>query len=251
MDRLINIINGLVLQVKPQLARLGLPAEDWAVYAAMAMAGVIALLILRMLLRMVSGGGPKGTRRNLDDHDRKLSEQGVEHWKRPFELLADRSGWVKLSEPYRWELVARLENSQATIDFVKFIERAGLIKDLTKVDRSNQSDEAMSATAAAMLRFGEKNKKFNADTLTFAIKIEPKKPEVLIDAANDHYTAKRYEKAMPLLEAGIALCQHRIETLQNWPEQDPKARHRLGELEKLAQDSAGLYQNCLERSSAL
>lgn len=249
MDRLINIINGLASQVKPQLARLGLPAEDWVVYAGMAVAAVAVLLILRMLLRKVSGGrGAGGTRRNLVDHDRQLSERGVEHWKRPFELLADRSGWVNLSEPYRWELVARLENSQATIDFVKFIERAGLVKALIKVDRNHQSDDSMAATAAAILRFGERKKKFAEDALSFAMKIEPKKPEILIYAANDHFTAKRYKKALPLLEAGIALCQQRIETLQNWPEQDPKARHRLGELEKLAQDSAGLYQSCLERS---
>lgn len=248
MERLTGIINGLVAQAKPHMARFGLPQEDWAVFAVVAGA-ILLLLILRVLFRSRSGGGG-GTKRDLERHELQLSEQGVEHWKRPFVLIADRVGWKRLSEPYRWELVSRLQNSRNTIDFVKFAERAKFHKKvLPKIDQANQSEAAMAATASALLELGESKKKLAQEALSYAMMIEPKRPEVVLNRAAQHVAARQFDKAMPLLEAGIAMCQQRIETLQHWPTDDVTARHRLGELQRLAQDSAESYQHCLEQAS--
>lgn len=246
MEYLTRLVEQLAVKGGTLHADLGLGSVDmpWFVYAAVALA-----LLIHLFLKVRGRRDTGGTLRDLGIHAQELASKGVEEWKRPFELLTERREWRLLPEDFLWELVSRFGESRATIDFVTFVEANRPVADrLGKIARSRPSEDALKEVATMLLAFGRKNKKHGRTALAFAMAVEPKNPEVLLGVAAERFGAKQYDDAMPLFEAGIQLCQQRIETLQAWPNPDQSVEKRTDELQILLKVSTEMYLNCMDNS---
>jgi tetratricopeptide (TPR) repeat protein len=167
-------------------------------------AGVCLLLLWHVVRDRLAA---TATQRALRRQDRRLAREGVAAWQRPYRLLASRDGWDVLPDGFLMELAARLIDRDRVIDFIALAEafEPGDWRQIARLARGEPETamrrlSAFLTDVAAGLPARE-----TAALLGHAQRIDPENHWALIDLATEHYTAKRYAEALPLLEQAIAL----------------------------------------------
>ena len=214
--------------------------------------GICLLLLWRVVReRLVATAGHRALRRQ----ERKLARAGVAAWERPYRLFTMHEAWNALPEEFLMELTARLADRDTVIDFIVLAEAfdqaqpprlarlaAGDPDTAMRNLSSFLTEVALDLPPPSMLAM-----------LGFAVQIDPENHWALIELASEHYAAKRFAKALPLLEQAISLRPQALAGLPS--ERDARGRALAARSQRLTVEKmhailkvAGeMYEDCVER----
>ena len=175
-------------------------------------------------------------------------------WELPYRLLTTRHGWDGLPDEFLMELAACLMARDNVIDFILLVEGDDFERDHFVRLTGYEPDPAMRGLSVLLTDHAAGLKARAAlGVLGLAILIDPENHLALIDLATEHYTAKRFAEALPLLDQAIDLGQQaasvRPEDLSG-----AAAARRPGAPGLTAQTLHGvlklageMYEDCVER----
>lgn len=223
------------------LGQIGVLDNNWLILSIIV--GGVAILWLAAR----AGGGP-GVADALEVQEYEMELEGVPEFNRPRRLIGERKRWESMPEPFLMELATRLGESRAVIDFMIFSEGRGLHrKRLPKIAEQHKPQAAVNAVSALLFQIGRKRRPDSAAALALAMHLDPENPEIVLALAADHFGAKRYDEAMPLLETGMSLCQRVLDLTQGQPNLHKKAERRVRALDTLLRKSTNMYEVCLQQ----
>ncbi len=215
--------------------------------------GAICLLLLLRVVqeRLAATAGHRALRRQY----KKLTKAGVADWERPYRLFTGHEGWRALPGGFLMELTSRLVDKDRVIDFIV------LSKEFDKAQQLRIALLAKGDPDAAMrdlsifltdVAVGLPTPRMVA-MLDFAVQIDPENHWALIELASEHYAAKRFATALPLLEQAITLGEQTMAGLPR--DRDTRGRALAGMSPRLTMEKmhailkvAGeMYEDCAER----
>lgn len=240
MERSKGPLSSLFDNLEAYLGQLGVLDNNWLIFSVVV--GCVALLWLA-----ARAGGGLGVADALEIQEYEMELEGVPEFNRPRRLISERKHWESMPEAFLMELAARLGESRNVIDFMVFAEGRGLHrKRLPKIAAELQPQAAVNAVSALLYQLGRKRRRYSAEALELAMHLDPENPEIVLALATNHFTAKRYDEAMPLLETGMALCQ-RILDMTKGQNLHKKAEKRVRALDTLLRKSTNMYEVCLQQ----
>ena len=226
--------------------------SGWQLWAG---GGICLLLLWRVVHERLA---TTAEHRALCRQYKKLAKAGVAEWERPYRLFTGREGWNVLPGGFLMELTSRLIERDKVIDFILLAEEFDQAQSLQFARLAKgDPDTAMRDLSAFLTDFAEglPAPKMVA-MLGFAVQIDPENHWALIDLATEHYVAKRFAKALPLLEQAISLGEQVMVGLPR--DRDARGRALASHAQRLTIEKmhsilkvAGeMYEDCAERVGA-
>lgn len=223
------------------LGQAGVLDNNWLIFSIVA--ACVALLWLA-----ARAGGRLPVADALEVLEYEMELQRVPEFNRPRRLITERKYWDAMPEPFLMELATRLGESRNVIDFMVFAEGRRLHrKRLPQIAADMRPQEAVNAVSALLFQLGRKRRRDSATALSMAMLLDPDNPEIVLALASHHFTAKRYDDAMPLLETGMALCQRILDMTKGQQNMHKKAEKRVKALDSLLRKSTRMYEVCLQQ----
>lgn len=228
--------------------------EAWALVAGLdpwsQLLLVAGLLLLLLTLSVRARSAATAGQRALCRQYRKLAKEGVADWQLPIRLLNSREEWEQLPEEFLMELASRLVERDKVIDFILLVEGDDFERDLFVRLTAFEPDTAMRDLSVLLTDHAAGLKARKAiGVLDLAVRIDPENHMALIDLATEHYSAKRYAEALPLLEQAMYLSQSvvpqaRAAAARQGIGAQGTTAHALHDVLKLLGE---MYEDCVER----
>ncbi len=217
--------------------------------------GLCLLLLWRVIrARLAATAEHRALRRQY----KKLAKAGMAEWERPYRLFTGREGWNVLPGAFLMELTSRLIERDKVIDFILLAEEFDQAQPARFARLAEgDPDTAMRDLSVFLTDFadGLPAPKMVA-MLGFAAQIDPENHWALIDLATEHYAAKRFAKALPLLEQVLSLSERAMAGLPR----DRDARGRalashsrrltIEKMHSILKVAGEMYEDCAERVGA-
>ena len=226
--------------------------SGWQLWAG---GGICLLLLWRVVHeRLATTAEHRALRRQY----KKLAKAGVAEWERPYRLFTGREGWNVLPGGFLMELTSRLIERDKVIDFILLAEEFDQAQSLQFARLAKgDPDTAMRDLSAFLTDFAEglPAPKIVA-MLGFAVQIDPENHWALIDLATEHYAAKRFAKALPLLEQAISLGEQAMVGLPRDRDAQGRAlaaqsqRLTIEKMHSILKVAGEMYEDCAERVGA-
>lgn len=169
--------------------------------------GGLCLLLLWRVVR--ERRAATAEHRALRRQYKNLAKADVAEWERPYRLFTAREGWNLLPEDFLMELTSRLIDRDRVIDFILLVEEFDqeLLLQFVQLAKSDP-DKAMRRLSTYLTDYADGLPALQmVAMLGFAVQIDPENHWALIDLATEHYAAKRFAAALPLLDQAIPLGQ--------------------------------------------
>jgi hypothetical protein len=154
--------------------------------------------------------GPKAIVRALLRRYHLFERAGLPERESLFRVLASRSGWRKLPQPFLVELIARLKTKESVFRFVSLAEGYGYHrKELPAIARNPDVNDAMNDIGGWLSDFGmrmqNENRLKEAEFVQgLALALLPDRPSTMLPLAATYYKMERYADAVPLFKKGLA-----------------------------------------------
>ncbi len=223
--------------------------SGWQIIAG----GGICLLILWRAIheRLAASAGHRTLRRAY----KKLAKAGVAEWERPYRLFACRGDWNALPDGFLMELASRLMERDRVIEMILLAEELDKAQQLRLVRLAQGDPETAMRDLSTFLTdvaVGLPVPKMIA-ALDLAVQIDPENHWAMFDLATEHYAAKRFAKALPLLDQAIPLGQEAMAGLPR--DRDARGRALAGRSPRLTMEKmqsilkvAGeMYEDCVQK----
>jgi tetratricopeptide (TPR) repeat protein len=223
--------------------------SGWQIWAG---GGLCLLLLWRVVRARLAG---TAEHRALRRQYKKLAKAGVAEWERPYRLFAGREDWNLLPDDFLMELTSRLIERDKVIDFIVLADAFDQAQQLQLARLAKgDPDTAMRDLSAFLTDVAEGLPAPEmVAMLGFAVRIDPENHWALIDLATEHYAAKRFAKALPLLEQALSL---RPQAMVGLP-RDRDARGRalaaksprltIEKMHAILKVAGEMYEDCVER----
>ena len=223
--------------------------SGWQVIAG----GAICLLILWRVIRerLSASAGQRALRRAY----KKLAKAGVAEWERPYRLFACRGDWNALPEGFLMELASHLIERDKVIEMILLAEEFDKAQQLRLIRLAQGDPETAMRDLSVFLTdvaVGLPEPKM-VTALDLAVQVDPENHWALFDLATEHYAAKRFAKALPLLDQAIPLGEEAMAGLPR--ERDARGRALAGrsprltmeKMQSLLQVAAEMYEDCVQK----
>jgi tetratricopeptide (TPR) repeat protein len=215
-------------------------------------AGICLLVLWRVVReRWAATADHRAMRRQF----KKLAKAGVAEWERPFRLFTGRESWNALPEDFLMELTARLIERDKIIDFILLIEEfeQELLIEFARLAKGDP-DASMRSLSSLLTDFADGLPAPQmVAMLDFAMQIDPENHWALIDLATEHYAAKRFAEALPLLEQAIPLGE---QAMGGMPRERASAGRALSahsprltmeKMHTILKIAGEMYEDCAQR----
>jgi len=223
--------------------------SGWQILAG---GGICLLLLWRVVRdRLAATAGHRALRRQY----KKLTKAGVADWERPYRLFTGSEGWRALPGDFLMELTSRLIETDEVIDFIVLAEELNEAQKLRLIRLAKGDPDTAMRNLSLFLTEVALHLPVPkmVDMLGFAVRIDPENHWALIELASEHYAAKRFAKALPLLEQAISLGEQAMAGLPR--DRDARGRALAAKSSRLTMEKmhgvlkvAGeMYEDCAER----
>ena len=225
--------------------------SGWQIIAG----GAICLLIFWRVIheRFTASAGHRALRRAY----KKLAKAGVAEWERPYRLFAYRGDWNALPEGFLMELASRLMERDRVIEMILMAEEFDKAQQLRLVRLAQGADPESAmrdlSTFLTDVAAGLSAPKMIV-ALDLAVQIDPENHWALFDLATEHYAAKRFAKALPLLDQAIPLGQQAMSGLPREREARGRAlagrspRLTMEKMQSLLKVAGEMYEDCTQKA---
>ena len=240
MQGLIDFARNVTAAVDPYLARIGV-FQDTRFYWYLA----IGILLIAVLM-------PRKRKFDLvtllEVEDFEMESEGLKETSRMREMLCQRPDWGRLPEAFLFDLAARLGDIRNVIDFLDIAHRRRIFnKRLVSILESRGTEDTIIFIADKLAKVVRKYKNDAEKAQYVMIKLNCMSPDPALNVARLFYRRKRYEDALPSLEAAMTACQRLLDHCRVRPALEAESPGLTRKTQAKLDKVVSMYQTCLSR----